>query len=87
MAVLVAIRIAAAMLGDGEFPDDVAALPPHPDDNDWESATDALTDDRNAEAYYDPDTVPAWLRIHPIDTWFTPHDGATPRDPDRGYRR
>ncbi|OZF41823.1 hypothetical protein CH293_27475 [Rhodococcus sp. 14-2470-1b] len=87
LALMIVIVHASAALSDAEFGDDVATLPTHPRDSDWEAVSDGLMEDRDADAFYHPSTAAQWLRIFPCDTWFTPRYGEAPRDPRRGFRR
>ncbi|OZD68903.1 hypothetical protein CH263_08365 [Rhodococcus sp. 06-1059B-a] len=87
LAIMIVIAQASAALADEGYGDDVAALPTHPRDSDWETVSDGLMDDRDAEAFYHPSTATQWLQIFPCDTWFTPRQGEHPRDPGRGFRR
>lgn len=87
LALVLVIEQASAALTDAEYGDAVAALAVHPRDHDWKAVSDALMDDRDAEAFYHPTAAASWLRIFPCDTWFTPRIGETPRDPRRGFRR
>lgn len=87
LALLIVIPQAAAALADTAYADDVAALPAHPSDSDWDAVADGLMGDRDAEAFYHPGTAAPWLKIFPMDIWFTQRDGEEPRDPHRGFRR
>ena len=87
IALLIVLPQAAAALADAAYADDVAALPTHPRDGDWDDVADGLMDDRDSEAFYDPAAAASWLKIFPMDMWFTPRDSEDPRDPQRGFRR
>lgn len=87
MALLIVIPQAAAALADREYTDDIAALPTHPRDGDWDTVADGLMDDRDSDAFYHPSSAVSWLKILPMDMWFTPRTGVEPRDPRRRFRR
>lgn len=87
LALMIVIVHASAALSDAEYGEDVAGLPTHPRDSDWETVSDGLMDDRDAEAFYQPSSAAQWLQVFPCDTWFTPRRGEVPRDTSRGFRR
>jgi hypothetical protein len=86
---------------DGEVgvrPEELAALPAHADDLDWQGALDALFADHDLLLLFDAELdgiedpaalenrLPRMGDYRPA-AWFTPFDAITGRDPQRGFRR
>lgn len=88
VALLLAVSVAQAALMDGEYGDDVAALPATAGDQDWQSATNALEGTGHTDWQLSPGDAPEWLGEAPAaTTWFDLFAGAEARPARRGFRR
>lgn len=89
LALHVAIGGAQTAMLDHDY--DVAALPQHPADPDWQRMMidELLPDPRGINAVYstNPADVAAFLASAPIDTWFHTLPNQPARVHGRGYRR
>lgn len=87
-ALVIAVAGAQAAMMDGQYDDQVAALPEAAGDPDWQAATEALTGTHHLAWTMTPGDWPEWLGDQPPSTsWFDPFDGAETRPPARGFRR
>jgi hypothetical protein len=88
VALVLAASDAQAALMDGEYADDVAALPETPNDRDWESAVNALVGVGHIDWCLSPGDAPEWIAESPAAaSWFELFEGAEPRAAGRGFRR
>ncbi|WP_396908326.1 hypothetical protein [Mycolicibacterium sp.] len=79
---------AQAALMDGQYNDEVAALPPMPADGNWLAALNALLGDRHINWHLTPGYTPEWLGDAPTpSSWFEPFPNIDPRPAHRGFRR
>ena len=87
-ALVLSVATAQSMWMDGQYGEEVSALPETAGDRDWESATDALVGNRHLSWQLSPGEAPVWLGDIPDPvTWFDLFDGLEPRPPRRGFRR
>jgi hypothetical protein len=88
VALMLCIADAQAALLNGQYNDNVAALPATPGDDDWQSATNSLVSGRHIDWQHCLDDTLEWLGDPPISTsWFHLFNGFEPRSVDRGFRR
>ncbi|SDD68645.1 hypothetical protein [Actinokineospora iranica] len=98
MALHLALRWAQDALTDGIITPYQSTGEPHPDDHDWETLLDALTQDTDILDLFHPDTDgiedPASEQNKSIGmgdyrpaAWFTPFNNMDGRDPRRPFRR
>ncbi|MCA4727142.1 hypothetical protein [Mycolicibacterium fortuitum] len=88
VALVLSVATAQSMWMDGQYGQEVAALPAAAGDGDWAAATDALVGDRHLDWHLSPGDAPVWLgRVPDPATWFDAFDGLDPRSADRGFRR
>jgi hypothetical protein len=88
VALLLAISDAQPALMDGQYGDEVAALPATAHDEDWQSVTNALLGTRHIDWQLSPGDTPEWLGDPPPSTsWFDAFEGADARPVGRGFRR
>jgi hypothetical protein len=79
---------ARAVWMDGQYGDEVTALPVTAGDGNWASATDVLVGNRHLAWELSPGDAPVWLGDVPDPwTWFDLLDGLEPRPANRGFRR
>lgn len=87
-ALVIAIAGAQAAMMDGQYDDEVAALPETAGDQDWPAATNALIGNPHLAWTMTPGDCPEWSGdLPPSTSWFDPFDGAQTRSPARGFRR
>lgn len=82
LALRIVIADAAQAHTTGEIGDEVALLAPHPRDGEWAAVVAGLMNDLAVAAFYDPESVDAWLTLMPLDSWFTADDPAYGRGGD-----
>lgn len=88
VALVLSVATAQSMWMDGQYGQEVAALPAAAGDGDWAAATDALVGDRHLDWHLYPGDAPVWLGSVPDPaTWFDAFEGLDPRSADRGFRR
>ncbi|WP_301123005.1 hypothetical protein [Mycolicibacterium fortuitum] len=88
VALVLSMATAQAVWMDGQYGDEVAALPVTAGDGDWASATDVLVGNRHVAWELSPGDAPVWLGDVPDPgTWFDLLDGLEPRPAGRGFRR
>lgn len=83
LALRLIIADAAEAHATGEIGDDVARMDPDPRDGEWTAVVARLMNDPAVAAFYDPQSVDAWLKLMPLDSWFTPDDPTYARGGDR----
>lgn len=83
LALRLIIEDAARAHATGEIGDEVALLDRDPRDGDWPSVVGGLLNEPALAAFYDPRSVDAWLKLMPLESWFTPDDPAHARGVER----
>ncbi len=83
LALRLIISDAAEAHATGEIGDEVALLDRDPRDGEWSAVVGGLMNARAVAAFYDPQSVDAWLKLMPLDSWFTPDDPAYARGGER----
>ncbi|OBB88660.1 hypothetical protein [Mycolicibacterium peregrinum] len=88
VALVLSVATAQSMWMDGQYSEEVSALPESAGDGDWASATDALVGNRHLTWHLSPGDAPVWMGDVPDpETWFDLFDGLEPRPARRGFRR
>ncbi|WP_454231380.1 hypothetical protein [Mycolicibacterium fortuitum] len=88
VALVLSVATAQSMWMDGQYSEEVSALPESAADGDWASATDALVGNRHLTWHLSPGDAPVWMGDVPDpETWFDLFDGLEPRPARRGFRR
>ncbi|MFC9790059.1 hypothetical protein [Rhodococcus sp. NPDC127528] len=86
MALHLILRRARALHLDGELDDQIAPIPEHPQDTQWDGPLDSLFEDRDVLLLFDEQPPGDGVNLEPLH-WFDPFIADRGRDPDRGFRR